>query len=93
MAGIPSIDHLLFVDDVLIFTKANVSQSRRSKKSLKSAIIFSASIQDQETLRGILDFIEGSLLMNYLGIPICGRELYTSNYGDLLGQLQSYLAT
>lgn len=95
------VSHLSFVNDVLLFTKANTKSLHAIKKAVKyfssftylqinsskSSLIFSASVPNWAELLGILGFTKRTLPLCHLGIPIIGRELCCSDCDGLIGQL------
>lgn len=103
--GAQSISHLIFVDDVLIFTKANKKSLETLRSILKSfssysglninqqtnASYFLKSVQSRQDLPSILNFPSKELPITHLEIPLVGRELREKDYEPLVNQLQNYL--
>ena len=78
------VSHLLFADDLLIFTRADKGSFKNIDKLLqilalntgqtvnkeKSRIFFGKSCQNKEELEDLLEIPVGALPTRYLGIPL-----------------------
>ena len=102
------ITHLLFADDKLVFSRANKSALTEIKNMLekfghytgltvnqnKSTIFFSKSCLNQEELRSIIGFVEGSFPSKYLGLPLSPTYLKPRHFSSLIdkcrGKLESW---
>lgn len=103
MGGVKLVSHLIFADDLLVFSKAKWRSLEAIKKVLqefsnylhltpnptKSAVIFSLSCQD-DSLKKILGYSIEGLPVKHLGVPLVGRELRTSDCIALTDQLKEY---
>lgn len=98
-----AISHLLFVDDVLIFGRAQFPTLRALSHNLsilgeacgfvmnnsKSSICFSISTKDISQLSNIVNMHYGSFPTKYLRIPIMDSNLKVNNFGTLLDIIYS----
>lgn len=105
IGGTKSVSHVIFVGDLLFFTKANkksfetlksIHETFSSYSSLninqpKSDIYLSRSAQGRQDLLSIMKFSSKELLITHLGIPLVGHELREKDYKPLVNQLQTYL--
>ena len=97
--GNVAISHLIFADDVSIFSRGTLYAAYNFKKLLedfhrfsglgvnwyKSSIIFSCCDEETRTMiKGILNVTEGSFPFRYLGIPMSSRRLFHHDYIPLL---------
>jgi len=92
------ITHLLFADDMLIFTKNMVSSLKDVNNLLellstntglstnkgKSKIFFSKGTQKEKSLRSAIGIGEGKLPTKYLGIPLSINYLKAKDYSSLI---------
>jgi len=88
--------HLLFADDLLLFTKANKGSFTEINFLLqklacniglsinreKSKCYFSKSCRNKASLKACLDIPEGYIPSKYLGIPLSINYLKASNFSS-----------
>ncbi|KAL0402454.1 UNVERIFIED_CONTAM: hypothetical protein Slati_4275300 [Sesamum latifolium] len=99
--------NLCFVDDVLLFCRADIPSVQTFKDALcefaalsglqvnaqKSQIILSRSVQqDKQQIVDLLGFQEGPLPIKYLGIPLVSSRLTNAGCSTLVQKLDSRLA-
>ena len=104
----PTFSHLMFIDDVVLFVKANPKnchairevletfcrKSGQSVSEAKTRVFFSPNV-DQDTkdhLSNILGFQQTSTLGKYLGIPIKHRGGSNQDFNFVLDQVKQKLA-
>ncbi|XP_057744794.1 uncharacterized protein LOC130962625 [Arachis stenosperma] len=103
----PRISHLIFADDVLLFTEASQEQMQRVKEVLekfckasglkineeKSSIVFSKStyINLRRRIMDIAKFREQKELGKYLGALITNNRGGKKKFKDVMGRVQSKL--
>lgn len=89
LGGTTLITHLVFIDDLLIFTKANKKSLETKKHTLveyvtffglhanpqKSTVVLLASCGDKDALIGILGFPQNSFPIRHIGITLVSRNL------------------
>lgn len=99
-----SITHLMYVDDVLMFTKANTKSVNRINGILekyttfsslelnrnKSFITFSKFCEGNWELQSILGFQTKALPIMYLGVPITGKKKI-HNQWELIQSIEKLL--
>ncbi|KAL9678548.1 hypothetical protein QQ045_016393 [Rhodiola kirilowii] len=98
------LSHLMFADDVIIFSKANSSSLNLVRDVLrtfhewsglsvnvgKSAIYFGGcSEPNKNALASIVNFQKGQHPFTYLGVPICGRSLKVSDFSIIIHKMTS----
>lgn len=101
-----AVSHLLFVDDVLIYGKANTPTLGDIHRCLsflhqtcglsmncnKSLIYFTRTTPNIQALCNIVNLQPGAFPFNYLGIPLLHSTLKASNFNPLLDRIYSWLA-
>lgn len=101
MGGTRAISHMIFIDDLLIFTKANgrslhtikhilekyATFSRLQTNPSKSSIYFFVVVQNKEELELILNYPIKKLPLKHLGIPLRGRDIHATDCNDTIDQL------
>ncbi|KAL9664729.1 hypothetical protein QQ045_020136 [Rhodiola kirilowii] len=100
--GRNNLNHLMFADDVIIFSKACPSSLLKIKEALnsfkewsglniseeKSAIYFGGCSEDEENLLASLaNFQKGQLPFNYLGVPLHGKRLKGSEFSLIIDKM------
>ena len=95
------ISHLLFADDVLLFSKEDVQSAVCIREILsdfadmsglqanisKSSIFFSAECQYKSTILEMLGFQEGCFPITYLGMPLSSKRISYSACKPLLDRI------
>ncbi|KAL9684714.1 hypothetical protein QQ045_022155 [Rhodiola kirilowii] len=96
--------HLIFADDVIIFSKANLGSLNLVRDVLrtfyewsgltvnvgKSAIYFEGSSEPEKNLMAsIVNFQKERLPFTYLGVPLYGRKLKVSDYSVIIHKMTS----
>lgn len=95
-----NVNHLLFADDVMIFSKATKHYVYQTEKVLsefqkasglkinlsKSKAIFSKRVP--LSIRRISSYREGVLPVKYLGIPLHAKRLHVSDYQPLVDKIK-----
>lgn len=90
--GTKSVSHLIYADDVLVCTKANIKSLKASKEVLgifsnfsgldmneeKSSTYFSKSVEGLTHIQEVLGFCVKALPLTYLGILISGKRKHWS---------------
>ncbi|PKU81670.1 putative mitochondrial protein [Dendrobium catenatum] len=71
----PSISHLLFADDILIFSNAKMKNLKRIKKITLDYCRWTGKQ---------INFSKSSIIFNYLGIKIALRRLVAANFSKIL---------
>ncbi|KAJ4969222.1 hypothetical protein NE237_015923 [Protea cynaroides] len=99
-----NLSHLLFVDDLMVFSKGTVSSviaamkiidkfslaSRMKVNHSKSSIIMGGvSSQVRSDLIACCQFSEGSLPIKYLGLPLLASRLSHKDCGPIIEKIQS----
>ncbi|CAM8902499.1 unnamed protein product [Rhodiola kirilowii] len=99
-----SLSHLMFADDVIIFSKANSGSLNQVRDVLrtfhdwsglkvnvdKSAIYFGGCSEGETNLfASIVNFQKGHLPFTYLGVPLHGRKLKVSDYSVIIHKMTS----
>ncbi|CAM8886477.1 unnamed protein product [Rhodiola kirilowii] len=102
--GRTQLNHLMFADDVIIFSKASPSSLVKIKEALstfkewsgliiseeKSAIYFGGCSENEESLLASLtNFSKGQLPINYLGVPLHGKRLKGVDYSMIIDKMTS----
>lgn len=96
--------HIIFVEDLLVFTKANRKSLLAVKKILKrfeaffglttnpakSEIYFSSLVQNRDELSKILNYPLKTLPIKYIGVLLVGRELRSMDCIELLDKMWGY---
>lgn len=104
--GVVSISHLIYVDDVLIFSKANTKSLRTIKRILESLSKFSGLKVNQEkssttyskicandqTIHSILNFTVKTLPISYIGLTITGKKKSCVSCWKLIDPIYKILA-
>lgn len=86
-----AISHILYVDDVLLFVKANVREAENLKRILQNfaslfglvlnptkSYIFLGKSKDRVNIINVLGVNEGSLPNRYLGLPLLDSHITRS---------------
>lgn len=96
----------MFVDDLLLFTKASAPSASNLKHILdefsdisglhineqKSTIFFGGVGEELKTeILNLLTVTEGALPVKYLGVPLAGRRLQVAHYQPLLDRILALL--
>ena len=103
----PSVSHLMFADDLVLFAKANnvnccairdvldefCKISRQTVSEAKSRVFFSPNVDldDREAFCDILGFASTSYLGKYLGIPIRQLGMSSREYNFILDRVKQKL--
>ncbi|XP_042956358.1 uncharacterized protein LOC122292186 [Carya illinoinensis] len=106
--GTPLISHLMYADDIVIFSNGGKNSMRSLMEVLhiyeswsgqvlsreKSNIFFSKriSLNRKSSILRITGFSEGSFPFKYLGVPVVDGRLKVSDFGDLLGKIKRKIA-
>ncbi|XP_042964017.1 uncharacterized protein LOC122298309 [Carya illinoinensis] len=106
--GTPLISHLMYADDIVIFTNGGKKSMRGLMEVLnlyenwtgqvlnknKSAILFSNKISNtrKSSILRMTGFSEGSFPFKYLGVPIVVGRLKVCDFGDLIGNFNKKIA-
>ncbi|KAF5470091.1 hypothetical protein F2P56_010634 [Juglans regia] len=101
--GAPTISHLLYADDIVIFANGSKTSLKAISESLalyetwsgqkarkeKSAIIFSNLISPirRRQLLQITRFSEGSFPFKYLRVPMVSGRLNSNHFDELVGKI------
>ena len=104
----PSLSHLFFADDLVLFAKANADNCNAIREALdtfcrcsgqtmsdsKSRVYFSPNIDhdDREAFSDILGFHQMECLGKYLGFPIKHQGNNNQDFGFVLDRVKSKLA-
>jgi hypothetical protein len=105
----PTVSHLMFADDLLLFGEANENQMRCVIETLqqfcdmsgqqvsheKTSILFSRNVErgTRNNLLRISGFKETTEFGNYLGVPLTGRATKRSDFQYILDQVTAKLST
>lgn len=101
-----SISHLLFVDDTLVFNKANICTllSLRhvflnlekfyelSINTNQSFIHFTTNTSDAAALSSMINLHIETFLFKYLKNPLMNKQLNASNFNSLIDKIFAWLA-
>ena len=104
--GATSISHLMYADDILIFSKANPKSLNAIKTVLekfslfsglevnasKSSSTFSKVCAENQSLHNILGYTVKSLPITYLGLPITGKKKSFGQCWKLIQSIEALLA-
>lgn len=104
--GSVSISHLIYVDDVLIFSKANPKSLGTIKRILesftkfsglevnqeKSSTTYSMACSNDQIIHSILNFPFKTLPIRYLGLPITGKKKSYAACWKLINPIEMVLA-
>jgi hypothetical protein len=102
-----NISHLLFVDDILVFSEANPDYLRYPRVLLvcfeavyglkvnlaKSLLVPIGNVDNVAELASILGCGTCSLLLKYLGMPLGARHKATSTWDDIMVNMERHLAS
>lgn len=100
-----SVSHLLFVDDFLVFGKANVHTLKALKRRLsaitssyslfmnsnKFSICFSQNTKDMPSLYSLINIQPRTFPITYLGIPLLDGKLWSPNMSPLMDRIYAWL--
>lgn len=100
------ISHLIYADDLMIFTKATAGNATTINdileqlknyagldiNLLKSKVYFSKGAKDTTNILNILGMKEGKLPVKYLGVPLSHNYLKYNNCGDLFDKIRNRMA-
>ena len=95
--------HLLFADDMLIFSESNVASLKAIDNvlellaantglvidKLESKVFFSKGCQNKQALKEAIGVEEGKMLRRYLGIPLAVNYLKAKNNSVLIDKCRN----
>lgn len=101
MEDTKSVTHHIFMDNLLIFTKANQKSlaivktifdkftlfSELTTNPSKSLIYYSSAVAKMGELNSIPNYPNKELLAKHLGVPLVGRDIRSIDCSDLLDKM------